>query len=355
MHVIAFRCLTLFPSVSIALTACQPATRPTAAGVEDDRSGAADAGDAGAPSNTANDTEPPLEGPRDAGGAVIDGGATVTDASDGVVIGVIDPDEVSVVEVEAGRPPRAVCPELTRDVEAAATLPEDAIPLSVTPDGATWAYAVVVSPSSDASAGITDVDAGTSSAAATLFQIHVTDGVGNATLALPDDQDPTRGAALDPTGHQLVTTLSDTRGFVSWELDEAGDAFRLAEPQPFVRLNALAQNGGVRFEKPVFSTSGIRMYARELGARPAVVQLVLRDSQWETELRITNQALGLEVFSVTAASSDDLTLFGQSSTDEPAVAWWRPRPDEPFHASLNIGPTPPLAVSTNCKQWWTLQ
>ena len=129
-------------------------------------------------------------------------------------------------------------------------------------------------------------------------------------------------------GKYLVTTLSDTRGFVLWELNESSERFERAELQPFVRLNALAANGGVRFEKPVFSTSGVRMYARELQPSAAVVQLVVRDGQWETELRSTQPGLVTQQFYVTAASEDDLTVLGWSATLDQAIAWWRPRSDD---------------------------
>lgn len=343
------------------LTACADSPRPGSAEPEsDDSSEAADGGparDAGLPANDSS------------GGSLVDaavdandGGVSVGDASTAPIIGTIDPDDVTLVEAEAAVPVVAGCsPQTKRDTRSPTDLPATALALSVTPDGRAWAYALETSAALDASAAASDggrsdagFDESAPAAEVPAFEIHVESESIHATLVLPKDQDHTRGAALDASGRSLVTTLADTTGFVLWELNEEEDGFLLAPNQPFVRLNALADNGGVRMDKPVFSSSGLRLYARELKPGNGVLQLVQRGGQWETEARIVQPELQAQLFAVTASSADDLTVFGWSDTDDGAVAWWRPRADEPFDQQLVLGESPIFAVSDDCRNWWTL-
>lgn len=343
------------------LTGCQSSARPNPYAPDiDETTEVADASpprDADAPSRGSSDAAV-----ADAAAPASDGGGSVLDASTTPIIGTIDPDDVTLVEAEAAAPLVAGCsPQTKRDPRSPTTLPVDALALSVTPDGSTWAYALEASAELDAATAVSvggngDAGARESSSAEQVasLEIYVESDAIHAKLAVPNDQDPTRGAALDSTGRLLVTTLADTTGFVLWELNEEKDGFEVAPNQPFVRLNALADNGGVRMDKPVFSSSGMRLYARELKPGNGVLQLVLRGGQWETEARILQPELQEQLFSVTAASADDLTVFGWSDTEMASIAWWRPRPDEPFDQQLVLGEKPIFGVSDNCGDWWTL-
>jgi hypothetical protein len=347
---------SLIAGITSVLAACQGAARPAPPVDRDDAETLDETREATKTPPTATASSSPAANPADAGVEPFDSGVNIaSDAASVPIIGVIDPSEVVVVEVEAAAPPIAACAQLTaRPAQSAAVLPDGSLPLSVTSDGTAWAYAVPIT-NADASAPHAEVDAeAASNDVESAYAIHVANASSSWTFSLPGDQDPMRGAALDAMGQHLVTTLSDTRGFVMWKLDADADRFEVSVNQPFVRLNALALQGGVRFEKPVFSTSGTRLYVQELDANPAITQLVLRDGQWETELRITNSALQLQDFSISAASGDELTLFLWSATEERTVAWWRPRPDADFDASLPIDASRVYSVSADCNDWWTL-
>jgi hypothetical protein len=343
------------------LTGCTSSPRPRSAEPDTDES--TEAADGGPTRDAASPSSDSSDGSRvDASAPANDGGAPVLDASTAPIIGTIDPNDVTLVEAEAAAPMVAGCSLQTkRNPRSPTKLPASASPLSVTPDGRTWAYALQASVHLDASAPASDsggLDADSDESApedeVPAFEVHVESESIHATLVLPNDQDSTRGAALDSSGRSLVTTLADTTGFVLWELNEEEDGFELAPNQPFVRLNALADNGGVRMDKPVFSASGVRLYARELKPGNGVLQLVLRGGQWETEARIVQPELQAQLFAVTASSTDDLTVFGWSDTDDVAIAWWRPRADEPFDQQLELGEAPIFGVSDDCRDWWTL-
>lgn len=382
-----WHCISLTAAM-VVLPACSDDARPS--GSSPDPEDAAAALDASQPTATAvvpDRSNAPNDDTLDAAAPALDGGARPGDGG-GPIIGVIDPSDVDVVVVEAAAPLPAVCsPNVERELRVVAALPEGAIPLSITPDGATWAYALVSSVRPDATApsvtldvsdaaalsvapdagdtaapssetgangaATSNTEAASSAADAPTYSIHVVSAESEWVFTLPSDQDPLRGAALDATGEHLVTTLADTKGFVLWELDETAEQFVIAEDQPFVRLNALAQQGGVRFEKPVFSAGGTRLYAHEVTENTTITQLLLRDNQWETELRITDAALQTQQFSLTAVSADDLTVFGLSAADNHAVAWWRPTTSAAFDTSLTLEGTL-RAVSADCDDWWTL-
>jgi hypothetical protein len=282
-------------------------------------------------------------------------------ATPGPIIGTIDPDSVTLVEAEPAAPLMAICAvNPTREARVDATFPRDSIALSVTPDGQYWAYArptpLTVLDSLD---GGTPSDAGDQAAgfqdAGAAFEV-VVDGAGGEThFTLPPEQAATLGVALSPDAQRLVSTRADQRGFVLWERSDAGEGFVQAAAQPFVRLNALSAQGGVRFERPVFSTSGTRLYVQEIHPGNGPLQLVLRDGQWESEQRLTGDPLLVAQFSVTAASADDLTVFGWSASEQRATGLWRPRADEPFESRTAFGDVPILGVSEDCNRWWTLR
>lgn len=344
---------------TMALIACESDPRPPARGIRDDSSdsGAAASEEVTRPGQPHSPNQP-------SGDAAIpryDAGNAPFDAALPQITGVIDPDDVTLVTAEAAAPLVSVCArDVARDARNAALLTDDAKPLSITPDGSVWAYATVHLP--DAGAPIPDAgaDAGSdalhSDAPRVSVSVHVANASSEWVFTLPDDQDAERGAALDATGARLVTTRSDAKGFVLWELDAESERFVVAEDQPFVRLNALASQGGVRFERPVLSANGDRMYAHEIDEDGAITQLVLRDGQWETELRITDaasQTFSVNGLAITAVSSDDLTVFGWNAAQDHAVAWWRPRADAPFDFEKILDATP-LSVSSDCEDWWTL-
>lgn len=349
--------LRFSPLLALSVWACQsdpppPRAEALEAGAED--AGSAVTGLVSAPDRSSGD----LRSPDAALSTSADGGVETSGPIGQPVIGFIDADSVTLVEAEAAVPLMPGCAKQeAREFRLAKTLPSQALPLSVTPDGGTWAYALPAARDSDAALD-GEFDAGADASPPMnppAFEITVESANEVRTLLLPNEQDPTLGAALDPDGVRLVTTRADTKGFVLWELTANGETFEPAAAQPFVRLNALAAQGGIRFAHPAFSTSGLRLYVREVHPGTAAVQLVLRDGQWETESRLTEDALLAQDFTVTAASADDLTVFGWSTTEGRSVAWWRPRADEPFESSLMLDAAPLFAVSGDCRDWWTLE
>lgn len=353
--------------VCLGLLACddEPRAPRSDLGAGDESTAPLDGGAAAPPVSDA-DSDPNVSSAHSA--TRTDGGTFASDAAGVPIIGVIDSDDVVVVEAEAAAPLTAVCrKDVPLDIAVASTLPVDAVPLSITPDGAVWAFAVAIGDALDGSAPLADAamseDGGTSSDAASshasvshddaspTYAIHVASVDSDLVIALPVDQDPHRGATLDATGKQLVTTRSDAKGFVLWELDDTGN-FRVAVEQPFVRLNALALQGGVRFDRPVFSSSGTRLYAHEIAEDTTITQLVIRDGQWETELRITDASLRTQAFLLSAVSVDDLTVFGLSVATEQPIAWWRSSPSAPFETSVALEHVP-LSVRADCTRGWS--
>jgi hypothetical protein len=258
---------------------------------------------------------------------------------------------ITLVEADAAPPRPAVCERgVFGQLAVAHELPGQAMPLSVTPDGRTWAYAVETAYVSDA--GV-PADAGTSEAPSMKLELHVANADNDYTLDLPDDCDINLGAALSADGSQLVTARENGLGLTLWELDAEATRFELAATQPFVRLNGLVANGGVRLTHPAFSSSGTRLYVYELLPGGTPLQLVLRDGQWETEQRLTEPAFTSLGFQITGAAADDLTVFGWSSTERRYLAWWRLTLDEPFQESVALEQAV-RAVDPECGTWWTL-
>lgn len=274
-------------------------------------------------------------------------------------------DEVPVTVADGGRLHPAECPSDAQWPLGSPIVELEDIEierlLHVTPNGRYWLIAALEPTASDAGshdseardasdaelhdAGppSTSIEAGAGQSLA-LLQLQLFDLTDDQGLIFAGgghiglDYAASGGATVSREALQLIVTRADGRGFGVLTRESTDSEFGEPHEEPFVDLNELAIQSGLRFSEPTLSADGSRLYYVGSHSRSDVYVAELLDDRWQFSRRLNPDYLnGLDgAKRVTGLTPDELTLLYYDENEDESYALFRQSVVLPFQAPLNV-------------------